>query len=136
MSFKYTPIQRAWLDALKSGKFRQGRKRLAIRTKNKKVDYCCLGVACVVANRMGRKLKKSSQKDILGDVIAFNDSAGALPTVVTRTLNLRDDVGSFKQPVSFNGISSGCLASLNDNGQTHKKIAEYIELNPTNVFKS
>src|SRR5688500_14463606 len=40
---------RAWVDALRSGEFRQGKRRL--HTDDGR--YCCLGVACVVAFRMG-----------------------------------------------------------------------------------
>jgi len=41
---------RAWVDALRSGEFQQGQKRLYNADED---SYCCLGVLCVVAKREG-----------------------------------------------------------------------------------
>jgi hypothetical protein len=45
---------RAWVDALKSFKYSQGKSRLYHRpTAESPALYCCLGVACDVAERNG-----------------------------------------------------------------------------------
>lgn len=41
-----TELKKAWLKALRSGRYPQGRKRL--HTNNN--TYCCLGVACEILN--------------------------------------------------------------------------------------
>lgn len=42
-TFPFRPLQRAWLDALRSGRFAQG----ACNLQTDKA-FCCLGVACIV----------------------------------------------------------------------------------------
>ncbi len=124
MSYKFSPLQRAWLDALKSGKYRQGKRVLARRLPNKKVEYCCLGVACVVGNENGVKSKKtccSTEK-----VIAFDNMTGCLPPNIQKALKMRDHIGVVSETQS--------LAYMNDSGKTHKEIAEYIEANPDKIF--
>lgn len=51
---------RLLVDALRSGKYRQGRGRLARYYKaTKKVKYCCLGVACEVARDNGLEMQRT-----------------------------------------------------------------------------
>ena len=121
MAHKFTPFQRAWLDALKSGRFRQGRKRLARRLKNKKVEYCCLGVACSIAPKFGVKLKKASKYDTTGHAISFNGESGYLPLAV-------------KDALHFKGVGRN-LAMLNDDKRfSFKRIAERVEQYPSLYF--
>jgi hypothetical protein len=59
MNYNFTPLQETWLNALETGRFRKGRERLATRNiKHKTVNYCCLGVACVVARENKIKVSK------------------------------------------------------------------------------
>jgi hypothetical protein len=70
------------VDALRSGRFEQGRGALLRNGK-----YCCLGVACVVAQEAGLKLRMHEED---GDVSFGNpdnwdsdQSSGELPLMVT-----------------------------------------------------
>jgi hypothetical protein len=74
--------------------------------------YCCLGRAIVVLET--------------GDNLNWS-----LPSEKTaKLLRLRDSNGSFSPPVD----DRNCLAQLNDDGWSFKKIAAYIRANPENVF--
>ena len=42
-------LKKAWVEALRSGKYKQG--RLALYDKHNE-SYCCLGVLCKVAGKM------------------------------------------------------------------------------------
>lgn len=54
---------RLLVNALRSGKFRQGRGKLAYYDKERrKVEYCCLGVACEVARANGLELARTKTK--------------------------------------------------------------------------
>ena len=60
---------RLLVDALRSGEFEQGRGRL-----NRDDELCCLGVACVVAQRAGLALRAYTDED--GDVHYGRDDDG------------------------------------------------------------
>ena len=101
-------VKQAWIDALRSGKYKQARKRL-YRQETK--GYCCLGVLCDIAKPEGW--------DGIG--IEINEPGEAvyydfqkLPTV-TR--------------VSFGIPEKVCadLMGMNDKGKTFKTIAKHIE---------
>lgn len=50
---------RLFVNALRSGKYRQGRGKLAeYKPEEKRVRYCCLGVACEVAKANGLELRR------------------------------------------------------------------------------
>lgn len=52
---------RLLVNALRSGKFRQGRETLArFDARQKRYKYCCLGVACEVAKANGLPLRRES----------------------------------------------------------------------------
>jgi hypothetical protein len=137
--YKFSPLQLLWIAALKSGKFRQGTGQLAER-KSKHVNYCCLGVACALTNKMAGKLglEKLEKAFITDEAITFDGSQYRLPFALVAPLRLRDDKGVLAKPVKDNeGEYAETLADLNDMaGWTFKQIAEYIEKNPRNVFVS
>ena len=43
-------VKKRWVEALESGKFRQGKSQFAQRDENKHVKYCCLGVLNKIEN--------------------------------------------------------------------------------------
>ncbi len=99
-----------WLQALESGKYKQGKEYLW--TKNNR--YCCLGVACVVAQENGvRKIKIEQNREEL------------LPKNMSNFLNMSPD-GRFKCPIDYNKKEYTGLADLNDRGITFKTIARII----------
>ena len=99
-----------WLQALESGRYKQGKDVLKTITGK----YCCLGVACEIANEYGvRKIEIKESVDQL------------LPRTLSRFLNMSDE-GSFQCPVTHRGVEYSSLTGLNDLGVTFKTIARII----------
>ena len=105
---------RLWVEALCSGKYKQTTKVL----HNKDDDsYCCLGVACVIYQRMTGR-----------DLPVFDgtwDDDESLPIEVQIWLGLRDESGMFEDST---------LVNENDNGVRFAKIADIIESEPEGLF--
>lgn len=76
-----------WVDALRSGKYKQGQFRLCVDDK-----YCCLGVMCEVAIDGGVNITKENTVDAgLGcEVTTYNGKAALLPPDVFRWFGLYD----------------------------------------------
>ena len=62
-------VLRAWVKALRSGKFKQGFGAL-----NKNEEYCCLGVLQEIRYRGGDEVKKEK----LGGLVYYNGSSAYL----------------------------------------------------------
>lgn len=95
-------LKKAWVKALRSGRFTQGQGALKTKFDKEPPTYCCLGVLAKVA---GMKFERDSYADelsVLGDPCK-------LPTAL---LTPRQ-----QQP----------LIDRNDNGVTFPEIANYIE---------
>jgi hypothetical protein len=107
--------QRTWIDRLKSGKTRKATDALTQGN-----GYCCLGVACRLAGIPKVEMKGHEDLEEFRQVVS--------------SLNLRDDCGSFRTPVETGKQVFYSLATMNDGGWSHKKIGEYIEAHPDNVF--
>jgi len=102
-----------WVDALKSGKFKQVKGALKLKR-----GYCCLGVACEVYQKVtGHKIRKG--------VLYYGHNA-LLPRVVQKWLGLTSDSGSF---------AGGELTELNDEEVTFLGIAQIIGMKPEGLFK-
>jgi hypothetical protein len=115
--FKLGPIQRAWVRALRSGKYKQGEGKLS-----KSDRHCCLGVLCQLAVKAKVPLKMEE-----GDFYFYYDSQeDYLPAKVRRWAATKSTQGG-----NVNGQS---LADLNDNGYSFKKIADIIEKNAAKIF--
>ena len=87
-------IKTAWLEALRSGKYNQGRGRL----KTVKGNYCCLGVlACVLRDQFPEKLKETSfrvEEDDHGYLVvkSWNDrSETEIPYTIASLIGLGDE---------------------------------------------
>ncbi|TGP34041.1 MULTISPECIES: hypothetical protein [unclassified Mesorhizobium] len=118
----WTPEQqkehrKLWVQALRSGEYEQGRKRLHLDSR-----YCCLGVACVLAGKdeydMGARLNLSN----LYDVMEF--------------YGLRDHNGAYGEPNDMSDSYRVCLAQKNDSGTPFAAIADIIESEPPGLFIS
>jgi hypothetical protein len=73
---------RKWIEALRSGKYKQTRGRLADR-----IGFCCLGVACEVAIENGVKLTKKTGEDERA-TIEYEGCCSELPDEVTEWFGL------------------------------------------------
>jgi hypothetical protein len=109
-------IKGKWIDALRSGKYKQGTKIL-----RRNDEYCCLGVLCDIVDPEGWT-----------PLLGFLDEGkyihhGALEhpdDTVVKVTGLKDRIGSLEKVV---GCSAN-LISLNDNaGYTFEQIADIIE---------
>ena len=100
-------IKKEWVEALRSGKFIQGRDLLRSRDK-----HCCLGVLCEIQSKhTGHKWETA-----LSDPNSFTFLDGFYG-LGSRTLNWCD----------LKSTEALALASMNDKGSTFEEIAKYIE---------
>jgi len=128
-------IAEKWIKALRSGKYRQGKKVLKQRSKRGVVRHCCLGVLCELYQKEhDRKMEIKQTSPAPGDEVPkdcklyrFHDSTATLPKRVMRWAGMQSDEGF----VPFDNYDYGyegskTLAELNDNGCPFKEIADII----------
>lgn len=130
--YQFNEFQEKWLQALESGEYRQGKYNLAIRAKES-VEYCCLGVACEIANKYPDFPKV--EPSISETRIKFAGEPHLLPGRLLMPLGLRSTAGQFIKTAVYQGNQYVSLTDMNDRGLTHKEIAVYIRKNPDNVFR-
>lgn len=101
-----------WVNALRSGEYKQGRNRLKTDFLDDRDSlFCCLGVLCDLhAKETGNKWQNGSY---LGD-------AKGLPIEVRKWAGLKNR-GTASKHIS--------LVYLNDNFKSFSQIADYIEEN-------
>lgn len=114
------PLQTKCVEALESGKYKQGFGALCIND-----EYCCLGVFC---QELIPDTKKPKADCYVYGVYGDYNSAW-LPEQVADMLDM----------YGRNGLSDdkeNSLAGMNDNGISHKEIAAKIRENPSKYFRS
>ena len=113
---------RKLVEALRSGEFTQGQKRL-----RRDDAFCCLGVACSVYTEEtghGRWHANSATGTYLF-ISDDGESVTSLPFAVKEWLGFSGHGGEF---------STGSLMGLNDVGRTFAEIADVIESEPEGLF--
>lgn len=118
-------FKRKWVEALRSGKYLQGKSLLASQSKEDAdaVNYCCLGVAgCTV----GIPVNQMREESEFSDIIDYEVGSG--------NPNLENKETSFIMSVLPRELIFGNLVdklvSLNDEqGKTFLEIADWIEEN-------
>ncbi len=103
-----------WLDALRSGKFKQGQGLLY---DNKTDEYCCLGVACKIAlpdNDPPENEFIDAEKYDVGEVPKIIIGNSGIPIVLSE----------MNDGVCGNGITQSTIA-----GKNFIEIADWIEKN-------
>lgn len=124
-----------WTEALRSGKYKQGRGLLKQIDKKGQFKHCCLGVLCELYNKDRKKKKKKAlyvKDDILscpltGKVVegfSFDGDDQLLPYIVREWAGLDSSNGEV-----FIGGKFFDLAELNDSGKKFSTIANFIEKN-------
>lgn len=100
-----------WLEALESGKYKQGVNRLVKNDEKYGHRFCCLGVACDVAGLDIQDLVDTDQSE--------------LPPRMTKRLGI-SGLGMFETNIRHHGKYYECLADLNDRNVKFKTIARII----------
>lgn len=129
------PNQKAWIQALRSGKYKQAKKRL--KTEN---GFCCLGVACDLT---GEDWEVDYQDDRFSDekLFSFKGARSVLPPSVKDWLDLASDAGVIQLSINIPFIpvievGSRSLAQMNDDGASFEEIAAILEGMPQYFFNS
>lgn len=117
-----TEPQKAWLDALRSGEYKQGRD--ALRNGD---NFCCLGVACEVALKQGVEL---DVKALSSGLYSYDGSEGVVPLKVQDWLGLHTPSGMSH----WSSPLMGCT-TLNDTSRMpFERIADHLEENADAYF--
>jgi hypothetical protein len=88
-------FKQKWIDALRSGKYKQGRSLLHDPVKS---TYCCLGVACRVAQTKIKEYEGYIEGDKRVPKILQGIETGSIPQI----LAVRNDSGRW----NFNRIAN------------------------------
>lgn len=119
MKTKFTKAQlKEWTDALRSGRYRQGRMYLCTTPiPNEDSQFCCLGVLCdLYRNELERKTGADD------GITLYDDEEAHLPPKLQDKFGISEMGHLFEE--SFDN-----LAKLNDGGSTFAEIADIIEKN-------
>lgn len=110
-------VKEAWLEALRSGRYKQGISYL--RRNNK---HCCLGVLCDLHDPNGWREYAGVDG---GD---FHMDRAGTPYKQVWVWAIDSDIGSsnITMPGKLQSIV-GALVNMNDSGKTFDEIANYIE---------
>ncbi len=115
-----------WIEALESGKYKQGHHAL-----KREDGYCCLGVLCDISGQ-GRW---NRPKGYISSEYAIRDSGNAnklwLPDAVREWAGMRTCSGDLgdANSVYFGERECGNLSALNDAGASFKDIVAVIKQN-------
>jgi hypothetical protein len=116
---KFTPTQKRWLEALESGKFKQGIGNLCSLEKPRHRSYCCLGVAAKLLGCAEKRIAKAN-------CVLFDGKDTTAPDKVIKALRLYGGVGQAKKARQHTS-----LAQRNDSGDyDFKQIAAEIRAKP------
>ena len=125
----------AWLEALRSGKYKQGQGALVARDHNKQMENCCLGVFGIIC---GAKVVDGVEKSF--DLEVFynrkpHTQGDLLPNIwFAKFFNFNKKyaspgVGDSTHKESVVALLQSHLAAMNDEGQPFGQIAKWIEDN-------
>lgn len=121
------PNQKKWIEALRSGKYKQGRSHLHKIDENGKTSFCCLGVACDLFYE-GIKLNSLCPQG-RGIRVVYGDEVSYAPPEIVEILKLNDATGITR------GEYAPGLAQRNDAGESFEYIASVLEENPELYFR-
>ena len=127
-------VMKKWVQALRSGKFKQGTGTLKQFNSKGHNQKCCIGVRCELYKQDMKKNKKKTLSENVYDndsdfsygYCRFGGNKEDLPKEVIKWSGMKDNIGRF----TTNTVPSEySLADLNDLGQKFKTIADIIEKN-------
>jgi hypothetical protein len=113
-------IAKIWVDALRSGEYKQGGDYLCRNDR-----YCCLGVLCDLYEQQVKPVgfKKVRGSDDVA-TIYYGHCHETLPVDVMEWADMNSPVGAYIESYSDDAYS---LSELNDGGHTFKELAKIIE---------
>lgn len=114
--FMPQPLLDAWLEALRSGKYKQTYGALSDRTR-----YCCLGVLEHVADNHVESDVLPSHAWLKAHNVVFKDSDGSIGGTFGE--------GTLRTPYLHGEGFNGFASSLNDAGMPFPSLADAIERN-------
>lgn len=116
------------VKALRSGDYLQGYGYLAQKMPDNTLRFCCLGVACIIA--------QAGQKEDNGVIIFGNgDNKTHMPAEVLDYFGFTKRGGGFSEPILTKGGHFDGLVELNDDARfTFAEIADVIEREPRGLF--
>lgn len=120
-------LMRDWIDALRNGKFKQG-KHFLERVNNGEIEHCCLGVLCRVAGLIAipRIVNEENFTEFrYGEEV----SDAALPETFAKLMGFADEPqeGGSGPAIVVDGAYYSSLAEANDRGVTFEQIADALE---------
>lgn len=116
-------IKERWLEALRSGKYKQGQKLLRARDVDGNEYHCCLGVLCDLAVEAGVttvEYEPESHDDCVIGLTSYlyadgeDGQSSGLPQVVCEWSGVNDMLGAYGNAPVHHGASA--LAFDNDGG--------------------
>jgi len=124
---KLTEVQKKWVKALRSGKYKQGKELLKEEDR-----FCCLGVACDIYLKAHGDKWANLYNDGVGWI--YDDNT-ALPPLVRDWFGIKSCSGNFGDVGGDKVEGSTSLVGLNDDrGFSFEQIADVIEKNPESIF--
>lgn len=121
-----------WINALRSGKYKQCRERLRHKDEYGELSYCCLGVLCELypEKKLSIELNEEDieENSVVGHDRMFNADLDQQLNNNYSKIGLSGEDGYLYS--EYDGIVTKriSLASLNDEGYTFDEIADIIQL--------
>lgn len=113
-------VKRKWIEALRSGRYKQGQKRLRQGGEEGAHLYCCLGVLCDLhREEVGGTWVPCNSND---PYFSYDNDAAILPHSVQEWAGLHAPSPSYNEY-----DEQVLLTELNDHGTTFQQIADIIE---------
>jgi hypothetical protein len=121
--FKHTPdeARKLWVEALRSGEFKQGKQYLCSVTRRGE-RFCCLGVLCEMF------IRHEGDLNVVDCDTGEREYAGRetyVPAIVKEWSGLETTCGDF---------CTDALVNMNDRGKRFSTIAKVIESAPPGLF--
>jgi hypothetical protein len=125
-------LVKRWIDALRSGEYRQG-----MGTLRKGNEYCCLGILAELIHGKDCWYKRGAQEDGWTSAIYCYIPVGGLAEILDfgEMLDVMDAelVGLSSL---YSDLTQERLSHMNDSGCSFEKIADYLEAHLLNDEKS
>ncbi len=110
-------IAKIWVDALRSGEYKQAKGKLATQDLKGNKEFCCLGILCELAIKNGIAL--DVKYNSYSDRFVYDNETQILPYKVMQWSGVKHNNGCYN--------TSHALSHDNDYGGTFETIANTIE---------